>query len=527
MREPKFFKRPKGLMTRIVAVVILVGLGVCLFVVSEDLAVKIATPLAVAFWSFALLSSYFHEKKDDNVFKSISINYDDDSFYKSLKWSSSYKEYKSKNPFKEIKERSMKKDLFKRYRHKGKFAVDLILGLLIGIWIYSISYEDEEILLLEPVILICFLKKALGDISVKTVKTFLNRCGDYDKLEDSYLNGKALAYKSNGLIFGKTHVHIYTKYKIFTIDYRLIDDVTRRVQKNKYYFLGIIYNNVVYDHFAVFHLKSLENGNQVLLDLELNEFQVQMAIEEFVRLKDKSLSALESNKEISSGRTLYDNSYNVVDFEENLRLMKNYYKNRPFQNIKLPRPSWLAKQDALSRLYDDKQTLFDNGEIYYAQIVQANELLFNPSSKIDAPANVIFSSNPIVNKFPYLLKIVAEKLYSYKDANPADVPEYLRKLVEVITNERDRAVVDFTVPLALESETISATEAGRYSNGQPTLVEIDARFISIIVFRKDVPSGVVNGSLFPILAAPNRCESAIILPKEYWSIDFSNWKDFL
>ena len=96
--------------------------------------------------------------------------------------------------------------------------------------------------------------------------------------------------------------------------------------------------------------------------------------------------------------------------------MKNYYKNRPFQNIKLPRPSWLAKQDALSRLYDDKQTLFNDGEIYYAQIVQANELLFNPSSKIDAPANVIFSSNPIVNKFPYLLKTVAEKLYSYKDA---------------------------------------------------------------------------------------------------------------
>ena len=49
----------------------------------------------------------------------------------------------------------------------------------------------------------------------------------------------------------------------------------------------------------------------------------------------------------------------------------------------------------------------------------------------------------------------------------------------------------------------------------------------ITMIRKDVPSGVVNGSLFPILAAPNRCESAIILPKEYWSIDFSNWKGFL
>ena len=527
MSAPKTSKSQRSLVLRVAAVAILIVLGIFAFLASEEPTVKIVTPLAVAFWSFVLFSSYFHEKKDDKDFKFKSINWDDDALYKSLEWTSSYEKYKAKNPFKKIQERSMRKDLFKRSRNKSKFVADIVFGALIGIFICSISQDDEEILLALPFVALYFSYKACKDFSAKSAKTFLNRRFDYDKLEDSYLNGKLLTHKSSGLILGKTHVHLYTKNKIFAIDYRIVENITRRVEATKRYLWGIIYNDVVYTHFAVLHLSGLENGIQVLLNLELNEFQVQMAIEEFVKLKSERLSVLTSEKHKSYGQALSYNGYDALDFEENLKLMRSYYKERPLRNKTLPRPQWLTPEDPLFKIYDDKQILFEKGEIYYAQIVQANEILFNPNSNVDAPASVIFSTNPIFNKFPYLLKFIAEKLYSYKDANLEDIPGNFRKLAEIITSEKDRTTVDFTAPLELDSRLISTLNPENNSIAPTNFTSVEFRFTTVTVFRKDVPRGAIAGPLFPIVAAPDRCESALILPKEYWSIDFSNWKGFL
>lgn len=110
------------------------------------------------------------------------------------------------------------------------------------------------------------------------VRRWLKGDIDYNVLESSYLNSRMLIYKKNGFAFGTTHIHAFTEKKIYAIDYRLVEGISRKIVRLKKYEDGI-YSSEEYQHFAVIHVRLPESGNIFDVEIELNEFQVQMAID--------------------------------------------------------------------------------------------------------------------------------------------------------------------------------------------------------------------------------------------------------
>ena len=110
------------------------------------------------------------------------------------------------------------------------------------------------------------------------VRKWLKGDIDYDKLEASYLKSRMLVYKKNGLALGTSHIHAYTEKKIYAIDYRLVEGISRKIVRRKKY-EDNIYSSEEYQHFAVIHVRLPESKQIHDVEIELNEFQVQMAID--------------------------------------------------------------------------------------------------------------------------------------------------------------------------------------------------------------------------------------------------------
>ncbi len=116
------------------------------------------------------------------------------------------------------------------------------------------------------------------------VRKWLKGDIDYGVLEASYLQSQMLFYKTNALAFGTTHLHGFTEKKIYAIDYRLVQGISRKIVRLKKYEDGI-YNTEEYQHFAVIHVRLPQSGNIYDVEIELNEFQVQMAIDKLSTYK--------------------------------------------------------------------------------------------------------------------------------------------------------------------------------------------------------------------------------------------------
>ncbi|MCR4851141.1 MAG: hypothetical protein K5870_07765 [Lachnospiraceae bacterium] len=119
------------------------------------------------------------------------------------------------------------------------------------------------------------------------MRRWLKRDIDYDTLERSYLSGRILTYKKNGFIFGTTHIHAFTEKKIYAIDYELAEGVSRKIVRLKKYEDGI-FSSEEYQHFAVIHVRLPRSGNIHEVEIELNEFQVQMVIDDFHSYKPRN-----------------------------------------------------------------------------------------------------------------------------------------------------------------------------------------------------------------------------------------------
>ena len=103
------------------------------------------------------------------------------------------------------------------------------------------------------------------------VRKWLKGDIDYDELNRSYINSAMLTYKKNGFAFGTTHIHAFTDKKIYNIDYRLAEDG--------------IYSSEEYKHYAVVHVRLPKSGQIHLVEIELNEYEVQMVIDNFMKYK--------------------------------------------------------------------------------------------------------------------------------------------------------------------------------------------------------------------------------------------------
>ena len=190
-----------------------------------------------------------------------------------------------------------------------------------------------------------------------------------------------------------------------------------------------------------------------------------------------------------------------LDLKKELERMRVNYAKKHLKDIDLPKPDWMTPEHDLYAVFKEKKELLASGRVYYAYVVQANNLLFERKhAKLDCPALFIYTTDSSINAQPYALGALAHRLFSYKNKDLSTVPEEWREAARIITDEHDCTQLTLTL---------------RSDNGP-----VDVRFIAAMVFRKYIPKQTLLGSLVPVLAAPDKCSSILPLPKKYWSRSF-------
>ena len=240
----------------------------------------IITP-AVFIWT---VYSYFHEKKDDKNAVDKSIEILNGSYFITSQWHEQYITYRLKHPFEKPKCKSMKSDLYAKYRNKDDLFLIILFFLFVILLTVMMFINFEWWYPIGVVVFLCLGLSFLNNYTGKTVRKFLKRDIDYPALERSYLKGKMLTYKNSGIILGTTHIHIFTSDNIYAIDYRIVDDITRKVVRVKE-FDDSMYTGNRYDHYAVVNARIPKSGSTAKVEVKLNEYQVQMIIDEFHRIK--------------------------------------------------------------------------------------------------------------------------------------------------------------------------------------------------------------------------------------------------
>lgn len=200
-----------------------------------------------------------------------------------------------------------------------------------------------------------------------------------------------------------------------------------------------------------------------------------------------------------------------LDFKGDLETMSaNFHKYRLKGKITLPpTPDWLKSGDDLGKLYDELPVLLKWGEVYYSCIVQANRELFNPptsKSRTASVAEVVFNHKRPKTSIsdPLIMKSFAHYLFECRDRKPEENPEWIREAAAVAAGEVDRSRV-----------IIKADDGDNFS--------MNLTMQSVIVFREHLPKMVLKDSIIPIVAAPTKCFSIMVLPSKCWAKGFAKY----
>lgn len=178
-------------------------------------------------------------------------------------------------------------------------------------------------------------------------------------------------------------------------------------------------------------------------------------------------------------------------------------------NISLPKaPKW-ADGDATAKVYDELPVLLRNGQIYYSCVVQANRSLFEETVEANSfisAAMLIYNHNrgavSIAN--PEYMIPFAHYLFMCKKKEPSKIPEWIADAVNVVRGETDRSRIIIT------------------ADGDESY-HMNLTMQSVMVFRSHLLKMRLGGAVVPIVAAPEKCSSVLILPHWFWGKEFEEY----
>ena len=270
-----FAMTKKSLVVYIASIVLI---GPLLFFVRGDMAGKYAACIACPMIIVYLIYAYCKESKADMKAQETKVQYMDGSYFESSEWHEKYVIYLNEHHFEKPKYQSMEMDLLKRFQRR-EYLVKMILPLFLMFCTLCLIPLGRYYMAIIGLCLFGFLFWLEFSLYIgMPVRKWLKGDIDYEELEASYLKSQMFFYKTNALAFGTTHLHGFTEKKIYAIDYRLVEGISRNIVRLKKYEDGI-YNTEEYKHFAVIHVRLPRSGDIYDVEIELNEFQVQMAID--------------------------------------------------------------------------------------------------------------------------------------------------------------------------------------------------------------------------------------------------------
>lgn len=276
-----FAMTKKSLVVYIASIVLI---GPLLFFVRGDMAGKYAACIACPMIIVYLIYAYCKESKADMKAQETKVQYMDGSYFESSEWHEKYVIYLNEHHFEKPKYQSMEMDLLKRFQRR-EYLVKMILPLFLMFCTLCLIPLGRYYMAIIGLCLFGFLFWLEFSLYIgMPVRKWLKGDIDYEELEASYLKSQMLFYKTNALAFETTHLHGFTEKKIYAIDYRLVEGISRKIVRLKKYEEGI-YNTEEYQYFAVIHVRLPRSGNIYDVEIELNEFQVQMAIDKLSTYK--------------------------------------------------------------------------------------------------------------------------------------------------------------------------------------------------------------------------------------------------
>lgn len=265
-------------------IIFTIAMGLFLFFIRGDNAGKFAACFVCPVLIFYFIYAYCKERKADANADTLKTDFVGGTYFESPKWHEEYVIYRNEHPFEHPKYQNMKTDLLKRFQRR-EYLVEMILYLFLLFCTACLIPMGKYLMASIGICLFGFLFWLSFSMYIgMPVRKWVKGDIDYPVLESSYLSSQMLFYKTNCLAFGTTHIHGFTEKKIYAIDYELVAGISKKILRLKKYEDGI-YNTDEYQHFAVVHVRLPKSGALHDVEIELNEFQVQMAIDKLTTYK--------------------------------------------------------------------------------------------------------------------------------------------------------------------------------------------------------------------------------------------------
>lgn len=254
----------------------------------------VALPL-LNIWFFLAI---FREKRADKKAAKQRIDYLSGDYFRDPAWREAYLRRKMEHGFESCHPKGMRYDMMQRYRRKSEpitfmvMSILLLVGCICGL---GTAHHEWKMWLLLPVGLVVFgyiFWIHWSEFTARPVRKWLRENQDAPQLaafEKSWLHGRILSYQRSGVVNGiclsPTHIILYDKRDVHTVELSVAESMTREIVREKTY-QDYAYADEKYRFFAVLHIRTAQG--KFTLKTELDEFQTEMAIEEFARLKGQT-----------------------------------------------------------------------------------------------------------------------------------------------------------------------------------------------------------------------------------------------
>ena len=189
-----------------------------------------------------------------------------------------------------------------------------------------------------------------------------------------------------------------------------------------------------------------------------------------------------------------------MDYKSNIEQMrKNFASSRRTRSDRLKgRPPWTFNH-VIGAQYDKQDEILFDGKIFYASLNQANTAIFRKGFG-NFGAVLVYSPDPFYDEHPEKLTPIARMLYSYKDS-AQNAPSELKYFADAITDESVYFLNLLIPPQFTYGRVVYAT--------------------TVVLHRHHLPGRRLSGGLFPILANPDAFKPCMVLPKAYWTKEFT------
>lgn len=156
-------------------------------------------------------------------------------------------------------------------------------------------------------------------------------------------------------------------------------------------------------------------------------------------------------------------------------------------------PDWFAEDPVFQRWFAALPALWRNGTVVWAQLVQANSLLFRPGTA-NCPGEVLYDPTGRVD--PERFADAATAMYGLKGLrlrNP-----WLKFFAQALTHERVRTS-GYELPASLGARGLQTA--------------------TLLFFRQHLRDGVLAGGRLPLLVSREHPGIVMMLPAKYWPDD--------